>query len=75
MKTYIKVSFSSEGARPSEVINRLRSLGFKPIIGEHDMVYEWDNGTTLEDTIWFADKIHATLAGYNIRFEIETVND
>ncbi|BAB59423.1 TVG0293838 [Thermoplasma volcanium GSS1] len=75
MKTYIKVSFSSEGARPSEVINRLRSLGFKPVIGEHDMVYEWGNGATPDDAIWFADKIHATLAGYNVRFEIETVSD
>ena len=38
MKTYLSVTFSSEGAKPSEIIMRLRSLGFKPIMGEHDMV-------------------------------------
>ncbi|MGP6219788.1 hypothetical protein [Caldiplasma sukawensis] len=75
MKTYLDVTFSSEGAKPSEVINRLRSLGFKPIIGEHDMVYEWGHTATEEDSLWFADKIQATLEGFRVLFHIETVSD
>ncbi|WP_075057425.1 hypothetical protein [Thermogymnomonas acidicola] len=77
MKTYLKVTFSSEGAKPSEVINRLRSLGFKPVIGgEQDMVYEWGGeNATAEDSIWFADKIQATLEGFKVMFQIETLND
>ena len=35
----------------------------------------WDDGADVEDAIWFADKIHATLKGYNILFQIETVRD
>ena len=75
MKTYLKVTFSSEGAKPSEVINRLRSLGFKPVIGEQDMIYEWGDNATTEDSIWFADKIQATLEGFKVLFQIETLND
>jgi hypothetical protein len=75
MKTYLNVTFSSEGAKPSEIINRLRSLGFKPIMGDHDMVYEWTNGATEEDSLWFADKIQATLEGFKVLFHIETLTD
>ncbi len=75
MKTYLNVTFSSEGAKPSEVIDRLRSLGFKPVMGDHDMVYEWANKATEEDSLWFADKIQATLEGFKVLFHIETVNE
>ena len=75
MKTYLKVTFNSEGAPPSEVVSRLQSLGFKPITGAYDMVYEWGNSASVEDAIWFADKIHATLKGYNVLFQIETTTE
>ncbi len=75
MKTYLDVTFSSEGAKPSEIINRLRSLGFKPVIGEHDMIYEWGSSAAEADAIWFADKIQATLEGFKILFHIETLED
>ena len=75
MKTYLKVTFNSEGAPPSEVISRLQSLGFKPITGTYDMVYEWDDHATVEDAIWFADKIHATLKGFSVLFQIETISE
>ncbi len=75
MRTYLKVTFNSEGAPPSEVIARLQSLGFKPITGAYDMVYEWDDGAGVDEAIWFADKIHATLKGYNVLFQIETITE
>ncbi len=75
MRTYLKVTFNSEGAQPSEIVARLQSLGFKPITGAYDMMYEWDDGADVEDAIWFADKIHATLKGYNVMFQIETIRD
>ncbi|MFW6041218.1 MAG: hypothetical protein ACOC85_05225 [Thermoplasmatota archaeon] len=72
MKTYIKLMFNSEGERPSEVIDSLYGLGFEPQKGEYDMVYEWDNKASINDAIWFADKIHATLRGFDVSFSIET---
>ncbi len=75
MKTYLKVTFSSEGARPSEIVERLQGLGFKPITGPYDFVYEWDNTATVEDAVWFADKIYETLKGMGALFQIETITD
>ena len=75
MKTYLKITFNSEGASPSEIMGRLQSLGFKPITGTYDMVYEWDNGATVKDAIWFADKVYETLKGYNVLFQLETISE
>ena len=75
MKTYLRITFNSEGAKPSEVVSRLQSLGFKPITGDYDFVYVWDSSATVEDAIWFADKVHSTLQGYSTIFQIETTGD
>jgi hypothetical protein len=74
MRTYIQLTFYSEGAKPSEVVNRLCMLGFKPTRGHQDLVYEWDRNATVKDAIWFADKVHAVLEGLNVSFELETVD-
>ena len=73
MKTYLKVSFSSEGAKPSIVRQALSSLGFSATQGSHDFVYEWPGKATVEDVLAFADRIHAELNGMSVRFELETV--
>ena len=74
MKTYLIVWFSSEGAMPSEVNRRLMSLGFKPMQGVHDYVYEWDSKTDVEDILRFGDRIQVTLKGLNVMFKIETID-
>ncbi len=73
MKTYITIFFNSEGGRPSDVIDSLVELGFKPIAGPYDMVYEWPNHATVQDAIDFADQIQLTLEGMGVMFKIETV--
>lgn len=72
MKTYLKVSFNSEGAKPSVVRQTLASLGFQPTQGAHDFVYDWPGKATVEDVLAFADRIHAELSGMDVRFELET---
>ena len=61
MKTYLTIWFYSEGASPLEVVERLRSLGFKPLKGYHDHVYEWNREVDLIDILELANKIHETL--------------
>ncbi|RLF47596.1 MAG: hypothetical protein DRN20_05765 [Thermoplasmata archaeon] len=73
MKTYLTITFDSEGAKPSEVAERLAMLGFKPTQGNYDFVYEWGREATIEDALWFADKIHAALRGYRVLFKVETI--
>jgi hypothetical protein len=72
MITYLSVTFSSNGGRPSEVVNRLIAIGCKPTKGNYDFVYEWDKKARVEDAVWLADKIHETLKGMDVRFRIET---
>lgn len=73
MKTYITIFFSSEGGRPSDVVDELVQLGFQPISGPYDMVYEWPKNADIKDTINFADQIQMTLEGLGVSFKIETV--
>lgn len=72
MISYLTVMFHSEGAKPSDVVDRLYNLGFKPMTGNYDFFFEWDKTASIKDTIWFADKIHATLKGMNVIFKLES---
>ena len=73
MLTYITVTFSSEGQRPSEILDALRNLGFEPTKGNYDGVFKWDKNATLDDAIYLADKVHATMRGRNVLLKFETV--
>ena len=72
MKTYLTIWFSSEGSGPVEVVERLRSLGFEPVEGYHDHVYDWKRNVDLGDILQLTDKIHHTLKGLTVLYKIET---
>ena len=72
MKTYLTIWFYSEGASPLEVVERLRSLGFKPLRGYHDHVYEWNREVDLIDILELANKVHETLRGLKVFYKLET---
>ena len=66
MKTYLTLWFSSEGSGPVEIVERLRSLGFEPLRGYHDHVYDWKRNVDIGDILQLTDKIHHTLKGLNV---------
>ena len=74
MKSYLIVWFNSEGGKPSEINQRLTSLGFKALKGTHDFVYEWGKNADVEDILRFGDKVQMTLQGLNVMFKLETIN-
>jgi hypothetical protein len=73
MKSYLIIWFNSEGANPSEITRALTSLGFKPIKGNYDYVYEWNTRAEVDEVLAFADKVKMTLSGMKVLFKIETV--
>ncbi|HUV24587.1 MAG TPA: hypothetical protein VMW26_04065 [Methanomassiliicoccales archaeon] len=75
MLTYLTITFSSEGERPSKVIEALHNLGFEATTGNYDSVYRWDDKATIEDALYLADKVQFTLKGMGVMFKLETVND
>ncbi len=74
MKSYLIIWFNSEGGKPSEINQRLMSLGFKPMQGTHDYVYEWSKNVDVEEILRFGDKVQMTLAGLNVMFKLESIN-
>ena len=50
MKTYITITFNSEGSSPSEIKTLLMNLGFKAAKGSYDFVYDWNEESELHQT-------------------------
>jgi hypothetical protein len=74
MESYLTVTFSTEGARPSEVATTLQSLGFEPTKGNFDFIYRWDRSAKVDDALWLADRVQTALRGMSVLFKIETLN-
>jgi hypothetical protein len=72
MKTYLSIWFNSEGAGPLEIVERLRSLGFKPLRGYHDHVYDWGSRIEIEDILHMANSVRETLKGLKVLYKLET---
>lgn len=72
MITYLTLTFSSEGAKPSQIISALEDIGFKPSTGFYDFQYEWDDTASLDDVVMLADRVTTTLKGMKTSFKIET---
>jgi len=73
VKTYLLVWFSSEGARPSEIDRRLTSLGFEPMQGSYDFIYNWNSTVSVEKILEFGDKVYLSLQGTGVMFKLETM--
>lgn len=73
METYLRVTFDSEGAKPSEVAERLQLAGFSPTQGNFDFVYDWNGSANREQVRELSDEVTRQLKGYRVLFEIETV--
>ena len=72
MKTFLLIWFNSNGATPSDVNQRLMSLGFKPMQGPYDYVYDWDNSVDVDEILRFGDKVHLSLQDSGVLFKIES---
>jgi len=72
VKTYLLVWFSSEGARQSEINRRLTSLGFEPMQGSYDFVYNWNSNVSIDKVLEFGDKVYLSLQGTGVMFKLET---
>lgn len=74
MKTYLTITFTTEGGSPSDVSTALQGIGFRPITGNYDFVYEWPKRTIKPtEALALADRVQATLKGMKVLFKVETV--
>jgi hypothetical protein len=73
MKTYLTFWFYSEGASPTVVVEKLENMGFKPIKGPYDFVYDWGRTIELEEILQIGNAVHETLKGLKVFYKLETV--
>jgi hypothetical protein len=74
MRTYVRMTFHSEGADPTKVLAAMRSVGFEESMGMHDFVYRWKEKAGFEEVIQLVSQMHGRLKGLNVNYEITTIS-
>ncbi len=74
MRTYVRMSFHSEGASPVKVLDVMRALGFEEALGIHDFIYQWKDRTTIDEVVRLTSEMHERLHGLDVSYEITTVS-
>lgn len=74
MRTYVRMTFHSEGASPLKVLETMRTLGFEESMGMHDFVYKWKETTEIGEVIRLTTKMHERLKGLDVSYEITTIS-
>ncbi len=74
MRTYVRMTFHSEGADPLSVLKVMRDLGFEESMGMHDFVYKWKEKATLDEVIRLVTDMHRRMKGLDVNYEITTIS-
>ena len=65
--------FGTDGIKPSDVAEKIESLGFETKFGSVDFVYDWkDKKPSKEEVLSLGDKIAVMLKGSGAVFNIDT---
>jgi hypothetical protein len=73
MKTYVEIFHSADGEKVSEIFNKMKDLGFKPALGEHDFVYIWKKNVVITEVIDFLDDVVTRLKGTGAILKFTTI--
>jgi hypothetical protein len=73
MRTYVRMTFHSEGADPTKVLEVMRSVGFEESMGMHDFVYKWRDKAAIDEVIQLVTTMHERLRGLDVSYEITTI--
>jgi len=72
MKLMVKLQFSTDGAKPLDVVSKLQEAGFIPEVGDYDFSFTFD---TPDDYGFLTNKLHSTLQGTKVRYELYTIDE
>ena len=75
--TYMKVNFHPRGHTPTDITNILEKYGWKPVYGNFDYAYHWEdnwgsNDTNIQGFLDFINKTHKALKGSEVIYSICT---
>lgn len=73
MRTYVDITFSSDGTIPTVVAERLRELaGVSILVGHHDVAFDWTDVAEFRQKV---KAIHDALVGTHATYRVETIED
>lgn len=55
-----------------KVVERLRGMGFIPMKGQYDHVYDWRGDVGIEEILKLGNTVHNTLRGFKVLYKMET---
>ena len=76
--TKVSVWMNSEGAAPSKVMKKLTDLGFIPVRGVYDFIYEHESSPDMDESelggkiIEIANALHKALSGLKVLYTLDT---
>jgi hypothetical protein len=73
MKPYVEILHSADGEKVSIIFEKMKDLGFKPALGEHDFVYIWKKDVVLNEIIEFLDNVVSKLKGSGAILKFTTI--
>lgn len=69
IRTYIRVDMSSEGESPKQIIERMRTIGAVPVVGDYDFELDLGDDERIFDRL---EDIHRALRGSSVRYSVTT---
>ncbi|MCK4347595.1 MAG: hypothetical protein KAW47_03170 [Thermoplasmatales archaeon] len=73
MKTYVEILHSVDGEKVSVIFEKMKDMGLKPALGEHEFVYNWKKNVTLPEVIKFLDGVVSKLRGTKAILKFTTI--
>jgi hypothetical protein len=73
MRTYVDITFSSDGPSPIDLAERIReTLGLSFIVGSHDLTFEW---STAEEFRGRIEQVHDLLRDTGAYYRVQTAEE
>ncbi|MGC2034353.1 MAG: hypothetical protein WA761_02770 [Thermoplasmata archaeon] len=73
MRTYIDITFSSDGPSPIDLAERIReTLGLSFIVGSHDLMFEWSSAEEFRGRI---EQVHDLLRDTGAYYRVQTAEE
>jgi len=73
METYVDIFFNTDGEKASIIEEKLKEMGLKTNIGEHDFVFDWGKIVDSSEVIKLVEKIQFNLKGTGIILKFTTI--
>ncbi|MBS3782204.1 MAG: hypothetical protein KGY66_05525 [Candidatus Thermoplasmatota archaeon] len=69
MRMYVELYFSSEGTNPLEILDKMKDLGFDPVVGEYDFAKDYETPEEYEEIL---NDLTQVLEGTDTRYRLTT---